>query len=98
MEFWKLNLREIGILKIISELEFWKLNLGIGVLENYLKMKILKLNLKIGILKIIWELEFWKLNLRVGVSKIKFETNWNFENHLRIEILKIKSKNWSFGN
>ena len=47
LEFWKLNLKEIGVLKIISELEFWKLNLGIRVLEikfkrnwsleNYLK-------------------------------------------------------------
>ena len=33
MEFWKLNLKEIGTLKIIWELEFWKLNLGIEVLE-----------------------------------------------------------------
>ena len=33
MEFWKLNLKEIGTLKIIWELEFWKLNLGIRVLK-----------------------------------------------------------------
>ena len=33
MEFWKLNLKEIGILKIIWELKFGKLVLRIGVLE-----------------------------------------------------------------
>ena len=62
-------------------------------------MEILKLNFKeIIILKIIWELEFWKLNLRIEVLKIKFERNWNFENYLGIGFLKIKFKNWSFGN
>ena len=30
--------------------------------------------------------------------EIKFEINWNFENYLRIGVLKIKFKNWSFGN
>ena len=122
-------MKEIGILEIIWELEFWKLNLGNWILEikfernwnfgNYLRIGVLKikfrklnfgnqiwkkfeswkLNLKeIGILEIIWKLEFWKLNLRIGVSEIKFERNWNFENYLRIEILKIKFKNWRFGN
>ena len=81
MEFWELNLKEIGILKIIWELEFWKLNLK-----------------EIEILKIIWELGFWKLNLGIGVLEIKFERNWSFENYLRIGVLKIKFKNWSFGN
>ena len=33
MKFWKLNLKEIEILTIIWEFEFWKLNLRIGVLE-----------------------------------------------------------------
>ena len=33
MEFLKLNLKEIGILEIVWELEFWKLNLGNGILE-----------------------------------------------------------------
>ena len=30
--------------------------------------------------------------------KIKFEKKLEFENYLRIEVLKIKFKNWSFGN
>ena len=63
MEFWKL----------FENLEFWKLNLRIGVLE-------IKFEKKIGILKIIWELKFWKLNLKIGVLEIKFGRNWNFEN------------------
>ena len=40
----------------------------VGILENYLKMEVLKLNLKIGILKNY---------LKMEVLKIKFE-NWNF--------------------
>ena len=44
------------------------------------------------------ELEFWKWNLRIKVLEIKFERNWNFENYLRIGVLKIKFKNWNFGN
>ena len=43
-------------------------------------------------------MEFWKLNLKVGILEIKFERNWNFENYLRIEVLKNKFKKWSFGN
>ena len=43
-------------------------------------------------------MEFWKLNLRIGSLEIKFERNWNFGNYLRIEVLKIKFKNWNFGN
>ena len=54
--------------------------------------------LKIEISKIIWKLEFWKLNLRIEILEIKFERNSNFENYLRIGVLKIKFKNWSFGN
>ena len=71
MEILKLNFKEIIILKIIWELEFWKLNLRIEVLkikfernwnfENYLR---------IGVLENY---------LRMGVLKIKFE-NWSFEN------------------
>ena len=54
MEFWELNLKENRILKIIGELEFWKLNY---------ELEFWKLNLKeIEVLKINWELEFWKLN------------------------------------
>ena len=61
-------------------MEFWKLNLR-----------------EIGVLKIIWELEFWKFVLRIGILEIKLERNLNFENYLRIGVLKIKFKNWSFG-
>ena len=44
--------------------------------------------MRIGVLKIIWKLKFWKL----------FE-NWNFENYLKIGVLKIKfERNWSFEN
>ena len=43
-------------------------------------------------------MEFWKLNLKVGILEIKFERNWNFENYLRIEVLKNEFKKWSFGN
>ena len=75
MEFWKLNLKEIEILKnylrigvlkiklwkletwklfkngsfenwnfgkLFENLKFWKLNLKIGILENYLRMKLKK--------------------------------------------------------
>ena len=54
--------------------------------------------LKIKVSKIIWKLEFWKLNLRIGILEIKSERNWNFENYLRIGVLKVKFENWSFGN
>ena len=44
-------------------------------------------------------MEFWILNLKeIEISKIKFERNWNFENLLKIGVLKIKFKNWSFEN
>ena len=59
--------------------------------------------LKIDSSKIIW-----KLNSRIGILGIKFERIWNFENHLRIGVLKIKlwigvleikfERNWSFEN
>ena len=56
-------------MEIIWELEFWKLNLGNGILEiKFKKLEFWKLNLKeIGI---IWELEFWKLNLGNGILEI----------------------------
>ena len=53
---------------------------------------------KTGFLEFIWKLESWEVNLRIGILETKFETNWNFENYLRIEVLKIKFKNWNFGN
>ena len=53
-------------------------------------------------------MEFWKLNLRIGILEIKFARNWNFENYLKIGVLKIKyefgvleikfERNWSFEN
>ena len=43
LEFWKLNLKEIGNLEINWELEFWKLNY---------EMEFWNLNLRIGILEI----------------------------------------------
>ena len=75
-------------------------------IEIYLKIEVSKikfknwsfekLNLKeIRVLKINWELEFWKLVLRIGILEIKFERNWNFENYLKMEVLKIKFKNWN---
>ena len=47
-------MKEIGILKIIWELELWKLNH---------ELEFWKLNLKkIGVLEIrLWKLEYWKL-------------------------------------
>ena len=39
LELWKLNLKEIRILKIIWELELWKLNYENWNLGNYLKME-----------------------------------------------------------
>ena len=59
----------------------------------------IKKNLKTEVeLKLFDKLEFWKLYLGIGVLEIKFERNWNFENYLRIEVLKVKFKNWSFEN
>ena len=58
MEFWKLNLKEIKILKIIWEWEFWKLNLGIEVLE----------------IKFERNMNFENyLRIRIGVLEIRFE-------------------------
>ena len=82
MEFWKLNMKEIRILKIIWELEFWKLNLGIGVLEikfernwsfeKYLKIKILDNYLKIEVLEIKFKSwKFGKLNFGIKIWRIK---------------------------
>ena len=64
-------------------------------LKKYLKIGVeLKLfKRKTRVLKFIWKLTFWKLNLRIWILGIKFERNWNFENYLRIGVLKIKFKN-----
>ena len=59
-------------------MEFWKLNLRIGILKNYLRIGVLKIKL--------WKLETWKL-----FKNGSFE-NWNFEELFEDEILKIKNK------
>ena len=91
-----------------KKLEFWNLFENWS-LKNYLKIGVLKIKFKnwnfgnkiwkkLEMTKIIWELEFWKLNLIIGVLEIKFERNWSFENYLKIGVLKIRFKNWNFGN
>ena len=58
-------------------MEFLKLNLKVGVLENYLKMEFWKLNLRIGILETKFERNWnFKNYLRVRVLQNKFK-NWN---------------------
>ena len=61
------------------------------IFKNWSEIKIIWKKTKV--LKFIWKLTFWKLNLRIGILGIKFERNWNFENYLRIGVLKIKFKN-----
>ena len=89
-------MKEIGILKIIWELKFWKLFENWSF-ENYLKIGVLKIrNLKNWIRN--WSFEN---DLKIEVLKNKsgywsFE-NWNFEKlNLEIEVLKIiwKLKYW----
>ena len=56
MEFWKLNLKEIGVLENNWELKFWKLNFKIEVLEIKFEIN--------------WKFEIiWELNLRIEVLK-----------------------------
>ena len=51
----------MGFWRIIQKWKFWKLNLEIGILENYLRMKFKKkLNLRIDILKNYLEMEVLK--------------------------------------
>ena len=43
MEFWKLNLKEIGFWKLnLKEMKFWKLIEGGIYLKNCLKIELLK--------------------------------------------------------
>ena len=49
--------KKIRVLKFIWKLKSWKLNLKIGILKNYLKMKVLK----IKSWRIIWECHFLKI-------------------------------------
>ena len=59
LEFWKLILEEIGVLKINWELEFRKLNLEIKVLKIIWKLEFWKLNLRIEISNIkVLKIEF----------------------------------------
>ena len=64
-------------------MEFWKLNLRIGILEiKFVSGNFENWNLgELESWKIIWKWKFWKLDLRIGVSK---------------NYLKIKFKNWKF--
>ena len=69
MKFWELNLKEVGILKIIWELEFWKLNLKeIEILKINWELEFWKLVLRIGVLEIKFE------------RNRKLFENWSFEN------------------
>ena len=73
--FGKLNLKEIGNLQIIWELEFWKLNLKeIGVSKIVWELKFWKLNYE------NWELgNYFKMEvLKIGILKL-FE-NRSFKN------------------
>ena len=71
MKFLELNLKEIGVLKINWELEFWKLNIRIGALE---------IKLKIRVLRIIWKLKSWKLNFKKnGILKNHLRMDFFFK-------------------
>ena len=77
-KFWKLNLRwKLGFWKIIWKWKFWKLNFKIGILKNYLKMKVLKIKLgnwNFGkLFKEVLKIRFGNWNLK---KKIIWE--WNF--------------------
>ena len=92
MEFWKLNLKEIGVLKINWELESWKLVLRIGVLKiNFERSFNFENYLRIGVFEIKFERN-WNFEnyLRIGVLKIKFK-NWSFGNQIwkKLEFWKL---------
>ena len=61
-----------------------------GILENYLKMEILKIGILENYLRMrfLKNWNFGKLNFEMGVLTIKFE-NWNFEK-LNFDIKKKK--------
>ena len=75
-------------------MEFWKLNLRIGVIKIKLwQLETWKLfkngsfeNWNFG--HFFEKLEFWKLNLRIRILEIKFK-NWNSEELFKDGILKI---------
>ena len=79
---------QIGNLKIIWQLEFWKLNLGIRMLEIKFWKK-LELFEDWSFENYIKELELWKLNLKeIRILKIIWE----------LELWKLNYENWNFGN
>ena len=86
LEFWKLEI-EFGnwnfeeLFKNGVFLNKKKLNLRIGILKNYLKMEIWKLNLRKRNFEELFENR---------ISKIWFERNWSFKNLFEGDILKIK--------
>ena len=96
---------------MIWKLKFWRSNLKIGILKNYLRMRVLKIEiLKIKFESGIFEnrnfeelfenIFFKKIGnlenyLITKVLKIKFERNWSFENHLRIFFFKLASLSFS---
>ena len=48
--------------------------------------------------KNIWQ---WVVELKLFGRKLEFWNffeDWSFKNYLKIEVLKIKFKNWKFGN
>ena len=61
----------------------------VKILENYLKIGVLKI--KFGILKNYVRVEFWKLNLEIEVWKIVWKLNFG------IKIWRIKKKNIEYG-
>ena len=80
---WKLEIKfgNRNFEELIWEWEFFKkLNLRIGISKNYLKMEILKLNLRKGNFEELFENEI--------CLKIRFKINWSFENLFECGILR----------
>ena len=91
--FVTLNLKERQKIDDLKLFENWS-----GLKIIWRKLKFWKWFKNWNLENFIWKLESWKLNLRIESLEIKFERNWNFENYLRIGVLKIKFKKWNFGN
>ena len=87
------------VLKIIWKLKSRKLNLKIGILKNYMKMRVLKIkieNMNFGKLfenvsceNWIWKLEFWKIIWKWKFGKLEF---WRIV--WELDFLKNKFENW----
>ena len=92
MEFWKLNLKEIGILEILKNyfkkiklrIEFQKIKFKkIGILENWNFEKLfLKVNLRVE----FWKLNFENWNLGKIILRMEFWKIQILKNYLKIEI------------